>query len=142
MSSQYLDTFNGSFSSLLQWDDLARFWNSLRSGGQAEWYIYAIGEPPPTVAASSEVFLQFIQEIDSLLRREHHERVCGIVYTDRLKEPSMIKIYDPNNLGLSCGSSETPPLPGWVLSRIPPESLQPPQPLPNNRRRWWRELFS
>ncbi len=142
MSSRYHDTFNGAFSSLLQWDDLARFWDSLRSGRLTGWYIYAIGEPPPVSEVSSEEFLQFIQEIDALLRREHHERVCGIVYTDQLKAPSMVKIYDPNNLGLSCGSSEVPPLPGWVLSRTPPENLQPPHPLPNNRRRWWRTLFS
>lgn len=138
----YRKTFNGLFSSLLQWDDLSHFWEQLRQGQLEEWYIYAIGEAPPTTRASATEFTAFIGEIDTLLRREHDERICGIVYTDHAEMPTMVKIYDPNNLGLSCGSSENPPLPGWVLSRQQPVDLQPVQLLPNNRKRWWRTLFS
>jgi hypothetical protein len=54
----------------------------------------------------------------------------------------MIKIYDPNNLGVSCGYSDNPPLPGWVLSRIAPVDLQAVDITPNNRKRWWRRIFS
>ncbi len=140
--SSYHETLNGSFSSLLQWDDLANFWDHLRDGEQAGWYIYAIGEKPPTAIVSADEFLQFINHIDALIRKEHDERVCGIVYTNHPKTPSMVKIYDPNNLGLSCGSSEIPPLPGWILSRTEPEDLRPAQVLPGNRRRWWKTLFS
>jgi len=41
------------------------------------------------------------------LRADHHESYCGIVYADDLDKPRLIKIYDPNNLGSSCGSSKT-----------------------------------
>ena len=58
-----------------------------------------------------------------------------------LQQPSMVKIYDPHNLGVSCGFSENPPLPGWVLSRLPPEDLASRQVLPGSRRRWWQRLF-
>jgi hypothetical protein len=75
------------------------------------------------------------------LRAEHDEDYCGIVYADNLQQPGMVKIYDPNNLGVSCGYSETPPLPGWVLSRILPVDLQVTQVLPKNRQRWWRRLL-
>jgi hypothetical protein len=76
-----------------------------------------------------------------LLRREHDEKYCGIVYADDLQSPSFIKIYDPNNLGVSCGYSDNPPLPGWVLSKIQPVDLQSTQVVPKNRQRWWRALF-
>lgn len=142
MESSYHTTFNGLFTSLLQWDDLAQFWKRLGTGEQEGWYIYAVGETPPARPSSADTFRQFITEIDALLRREHDERICGIVYTNHADTPSMVKIYDPNNLGLSCGSSENPPLPGWVLSRQPPVDLQPIEVLPNNRKRWWRNLFS
>ncbi len=142
MDSSYHQTFNGLFSSLLQWDDLTRFWEQLHQGKLEGWYIYAVGEPPPTAQASVTEFTEFISEIDTLLRHEHDERICGIVYTNHAETPTMIKIYDPNNLGLSCGSSENPPLPGWVLSRERPVDLQPTELLPNNRKRWWRNLFS
>jgi hypothetical protein len=59
----------------------------------------------------------FIERIDTLLRNEHHESYCGIVYADDLDNPRLIKIYDPNNLGSSCGSSKNPPGPGWIMSR-------------------------
>lgn len=140
--SPYRKTFNGSFSSLLQWDDLTTFWEHLLGDELADWYIYAVGEKPPTTTSSADDFQHFIAKIDALLRREHDERVCGIVYVDNQSSPSMIKIYDPNNLGVSCGSSETPPLPGWILSKEQPEDLQPTQHLPGNRKHWWEELFS
>lgn len=141
-NSSYQQSFNGLFSSLLRWDDLSQFWKQLEQGEQNGWYIYAVGEPPPTTTASADTFNSFIQEIDQLLRREHDEHICGIVYTNHAVTPTMVKIYDPNNLGLSCGSSETPPLPGWGLSRELPVDLQPVQILPGNRKRWWRNLFS
>jgi hypothetical protein len=52
-----------------------------------------------------------------------------------------VKIYDPNNLGVSCGFSTNPPLPGWIMSRVPPDELQPSHKVPEGRRRWWRALF-
>ncbi len=142
METSYHQTFNGLFTSLLQWDDLTAFWERLRQGELEQWYIYAVGEAPPADHSSAEEFVQFIEKIDALLRKEHNERICGIVYTNHTDTPSMVKIYDPNNLGLSCGSSENPPLPGWVLSREPPVDLQPIEILPNNRKHWWHNLFS
>ena len=138
----YQQTFTGLFNSLLQWEDLTQFWEKLQQGERSGWFIYAVGEVPPTTQASVEEFEQFILRIDTLLRKEHDERICGIVYPNHPQTPSMVKIYDPNNLGISCGSSENPPLPGWVLSRQPPIDLQPTDILPGNRKRWWRSIFS
>ncbi len=86
--------------------------------------------------------LAFIAGIDTLLRAEHKEDYCGIVYADNPQAPGFIKIYDPHNLGVSCGFSDNPPLPGWVLSLIPPVDLPATRVLPQNRRRWWRKLFA
>ena len=72
---------------------------------------------------------------------EHPHDYCGIVYADQLDAPSFVKIFDPNNLGVSCGFSDNPPLPGWILCRVPPEDLKPDAPLPEGRKRWWRALF-
>jgi hypothetical protein len=52
----------------------------------------------------------------------------------------MIKIFDPNNLGMVCGTSNTPVPPRWLLTRIPPEAILDDAPL--NRKRWWQKLFS
>jgi len=138
--STYRKALKGSFTSALRWHHLDDLWQRLRERPEG-WYIYAIGHPPPQTTASAEAFVQFLTEIDKLLRQEHQEDYCGIVYADDLQHPSMVKIYDPNNLGVVCGYSENPPLPGWILSRIPPDDLESDRPLPNNRKRWWRRLF-
>jgi hypothetical protein len=137
----YLKFFRGSFTSALRWHHLDDLWDRLRQSAADGWYIYAVGEPLPAAPVDAEKLCSFIDAIDELLRREHEEDFCGIVYADDLQNPSMVKIYDPHNLGVVCGYSDNPPLPGWVLSRLPPCDLQATQVLPPSRRRWWKKLF-
>lgn len=136
----YLEAFRGSFSSMLRWPQLDKLWQTLRSQDKA-WHIYAVGETPPEGPVTRQQLDIFITEIDKLLRKEHDEDYCGIVYVDTPDDPTFIKIYDPNNLGVSCGFSENPPLPGWVLSLIKPVDLEAVIPPPGNRKRWWQKLF-
>ena len=136
----FLKAFKGSFTSALRWHQLDTLWQVLRDDAAGGWYVYAVGEPPPEVPSDESRLLTFVESIDELLRREHNEEYCGIVYADDLQQPSFIKIYDPNNLGVSCGYSDNPPLPGWVLSKIRPVDL-PAVAMPNNRKRWWHSLW-
>lgn len=137
----FLQAFRGSFTSALRWHQLDTLWMRLRERADAGWYLYAVGEPPPKTPASAAEVLTFVTEIDRLLRREHKEDYCGIVYADDPGAPRFIKIYDPHNLGVSCGSSDSPPLPGWVLSQVQPCDLPSSRVMPQSRRRWWQRLF-
>lgn len=130
--------FDGMLFSLLSWEQLDKFWLHVDVG--AGWYLYALGETRPERPADGEHVAHFVREIDHLLRKEHDEDYCGIVYTDNLDQPSLIKIYDPNHLGTSCGSGKHKILPGWVMSRMPPSDLDPSHHVPQNRRRWWQTL--
>ena len=138
----FMAAFRGSFTSALRWHHLDDLWERLADCADGGWYIYAVGEVPPPQPADAEQLHDFIREIDKLLRAEHEEDYCGIVYADDLKEPTFIKIYDPNNLGVSCGYSDNPPLPGWLLTRMRPCDLKFTQVVPKNRKRWWQRLFS
>lgn len=130
---------NGMLFSLMSWQQLADFWKKIdQSGG---WYLYAVGEALPQSPSTVAQVDNFIKEIDALLRNDHRESYCGIVYADNLERPSFVKIYDPNHLGSSCGSSKNPPLPGWIMSLVPPTELQSKWALPANRKRWWQTLF-
>ena len=137
----FLSAFRGSFKSTLRWPQLEHLWEALRHDAGGDWYIYAVGEVPPAAPADAEQVSRFIEQIDKLIREEHDESFCGIVYADDLDRPSFVKIYDPNNLGMVCGYSEHPPLPGWVMSKLQPVDLQAALPPPGNRRQWWRRLF-
>lgn len=131
----------GRFESLMRWEQLEVFWNTLRPQLDDNWYVYAIGEDAPETTSTKEQTLKFIDEIDQLLRSEHDEDYCGIVYADSHEAADFIKIFDPHNLGVSCGFSENPPLPGWVMSKMQPVNLQDALKPANNRRRWWQKIF-
>jgi hypothetical protein len=140
-TTDFRTAFRGSFYGVLRWPQLDALWETLRDVADDGWYIYAVGEAPPTRASTAQELQRFIDEVDVLLRREHEEDYCGIVYTDSFEAPTFVKIFDPNNLGVSCGYSDNPPLPGWILSRIAPADLQAGV-LPGNRKRWWQRLFA
>ena len=137
----YRVAFRGRFSGVLRWEQLINFWQLVRTDAASGWYIYAIGTPPPDRCSTEEQVHEFVEEVDALLRKEHGEDYCGVVYADDLTAPGFIKIFDPNNLGVSCGFSDNPPLPGWIMSKLAPVDLQTNVPLPGNRKRWWQRLW-
>ncbi len=139
--NEFMSAFRGSFTSTLRWHQLDALWAVLDTEADDNWFIYAIGEQPPEQPVSAGDLQHFLKEIATFLRHEHDEDYCGIVYADNLQQPALIKIYDPNNLGVSCGFSDNPPLPGWILSRLQPCDLPSTRVLPNNRRRWWQKMF-
>lgn len=142
LTNVFIEAYRGSFTSMMRWPHLDEFWALLKQQADHNWYIYAVGELPPEDPVQKDKLLTFIKEIDVLLHKEHTEDYCGIVYADNKITPSFIKIYDPNNLGVSCGFSDNPPLPGWILSKIQPVELESALNPPNNRRRWWKRLFN
>ena len=139
--NSFLNHYRGAFSGILRWPQLDELWETLRQQTEQQWFIYAIGETPPEQPGNREQLNDFINEIDKLLRTEHEEDYCGIVYVDSRQVPTFVKIYDPNNLGVVCGFSDNPPLPGWILSIEKPIDLESALPLPGNRRRWWQKIF-
>jgi len=143
MNKNFLEYFKtGKFIAARKWDDLDRLWKSVQNNKDDGWYVYAVGDEPPEETTGINKLEQFITEIDALLRKEHKEDYCGIVYADDHEKPTLVKIYDPNNLGVVCGFSDNPPLPGWVLSTLPPADLPDAFPPPGSRKRWWQKIFS
>lgn len=138
--TEFQRLYAGRLWSVLAWDQLTALWQ--RIDPAAGWYLLAPDvESGVTAPADPATVAAFIERIDRLLRDEHRETYCGIVYADDLQDPRLIKIYDPNKLGSSCGSSKHPPGPGWIMSRVAPEGLGVGNPAPAGRRRWWRGLF-
>jgi len=138
----FISAFRGSFSGILRWPQLDELWATIRNDNTDSWYIYAIGETPPVSTSSQQKLFEFIDAIDKLLHDEHQEDYCGVVYVDDREKPTFIKIFDPNNLGVTCGFSDNPPLPGWILTRMQPIDLPSALPGSGNRRRWWQRIFA
>jgi len=140
-ASPYLRAYNGRLKGVLRWQELDQVWSRLLHCNDGGWYVYAVGEAPPTAPASRDQLERFLVEIRQLLRDDHKEDYCGIVYADDHERPGFVKIFDPNNLGAVCGSSKIPPLPGWTLSRVAPDNLEHAFPQTGDRRRWWQKVF-
>lgn len=138
----FLAKFNGVLKNVLEWTWWDAVVAALKEKSDGGWYVYYVGEAVPVGTLSPWWFNGFLDRLSDLLRHEHVETYLGIVYVDDFADPSFIKIYDPNNLGSSCGSSSRSVLPSWVLSRVPPTDLHATAPIPGNRRRWWQELLA
>lgn len=130
----------GQLFGMMRWEQ----WDGVRSVLQADanidWYVYCVGHALPEAPVRGKEFVRMLGEIDALLRRDHQESYLGIVYADDLDDPTFVKIYDPNNLGSSCGSSGYTIPPGWTISRMPPEEIRIAAPLPMGRSRWWTSI--
>ena len=137
----YLQAFRGSFTGILRWHQLDELWNRVLAS-ESGWYVYAVGEEPPRECLSPATLQTVVNQLDTLLHRDHPEDYCGIVYTDDIIETTKKKIFDPHNFGSTCGSSSGPPLPGWIFSKIQPITLPKAVPQPLNRRHWWQKLLT
>jgi len=138
--SDFYRLYRGYFRGVLRWHQLDALWESIEKTPHG-WYVYFINHPLPEEPLDAENLQQFLREVDSLLRAEHEHDYCGIVYTDSFEQPAMVKIFDPANLGASCGSSGEKIPPRWLLSRIKPLPIHDTAPLPGNRKRWWQRLL-
>lgn len=137
----FLSRFRGSFTSALRWHQLDQLWTRLRGDAAAGWYLYDLDEAPPATPAEAAAVQSFVTELDALLRREHREDYCGIVYADDLETPTFIKVYHPRRLGVACGFSDQPPLPGWIISLVPPLDLHAALKTPPTRPNWLGRLL-
>ena len=139
-SSAFAQQLNGNFKGMLRWPQLDALWQQVRAEPNG-WYASQLNQPVPEQPMDADALNRFVDEVDALLRREHQQDYCGIVFADQAERPAFIKIYDPNNLGSACNTSGTPIAPLWVLSRVKPEHLADSAPQPSSRRNWWNKLF-
>lgn len=137
----FTEILNNPLHGVMHWDKWDSLCDHIRVSDEP-WFVYSVGHTIPEFPVKDAQLVIALDEIQALLRREHEEDYLGIVFVDNLTSPTLVKIYDPCNLGSSCGSSGRRIPPGWILSRLPPISIDSDMPLPNNRRRWWHDLLT
>ncbi len=141
-STPFMQRYTGYLRGILRWPEMDTLWQNLREQADDAWYLYAVGEAPPSAPVTLAQLLTFLDEVNALIRRDHDEAYCGIIYCDDPAQPTLVKIFDPHNLGSSCGPGFGHAiLPGWIISRDPPDDLKAAFPQPGNRQRWWQKLF-
>jgi len=139
-ASDFSRRLNGRFTGILRWEDLDQLWDTLNGSGRA-WYFYQVGAELPALPIKGGSLHHALGKLDQLLHADHDYDYCGIVYVDNRESPTLVKVYDPNNLGSSCGGSMVIP-PRWIISLECPAKVIDDAPVPRNRQRWWQRLFS
>ncbi|HBS26814.1 MAG TPA: hypothetical protein DD827_06775, partial [Gammaproteobacteria bacterium] len=69
----YLDQFDGRLVAIRKWEDLDTLWAGVHSTAGEGWYIYTVGEKPPTETEESQTVHKFLLDVDQTLREEHKE---------------------------------------------------------------------
>jgi len=138
--TSFQQRLNSRFEGLLRWQQLDEFWPILKQS-EYSWYFYQVGSALPEKPLTPQELLSSIDELDVLLHKEHDYDYCGLVYVDSPSLPTLVKVYDPNNLGSSCGCGGEKIPPRWIISQQKPEKIIDDAPMPNNRKRWWNQLF-
>jgi hypothetical protein len=130
----------GRLWGVMRWADLDALWTAMLA--KPGWFAYMPSAPVPADPIAHDALAAMLADLSALLRREHDEDYCGIVYADDLADPTFVKIYDPNHLGSSCSHGAPGQyVPRWVFSLDRPEPLDAGETVPQGRRRWWQRFF-
>ncbi|OUD12516.1 hypothetical protein [Thioflexithrix psekupsensis] len=132
----FTEQFWGSFQGILNWSQLDELWQTMQIQSQA-WYLYQPYQPLPQTPLTPNELQQILTELNEFLRKNHPYDYCGIVYANSVQLPSLVKVFHPNHLGASCGSSGEKILPQWIFTQLPPERLELPTTTPSKWQRWW-----
>ncbi|HFB54733.1 MAG TPA: hypothetical protein ENJ46_02325 [Hellea balneolensis] len=136
--TDFAKRLHGRFEGILQWSDLDALWKNVYKG-QQEWYVYEVGMDVPDAPLAGKKLKTAIEEIDKILRDNHDEDYCGIVYADAPSAPTLIKVFGPKNLGASCGSSGSKVWPRWIISHMVPTAVGVQ--LDDERKpKWWKNF--
>ncbi len=120
--SKFEKALSGRFEGILRWADLDKLWARLKAADGA-FYVYEVGTDVPDKPLGAKALAARVDEINKILRDNHDEDYCGIVYVDDPDAPSLIKVFGPKNLGASCGTSGSKIWPRWVISKVKPSAV-------------------
>ncbi|HHS94340.1 MAG TPA: hypothetical protein ENK63_03235 [Rhodobacterales bacterium] len=112
---------------LLRWDE-ADALLVLLAGAGGGWYVFDLHAAPPTTPSDDiTATLEAVREMYAPVRDRSY---CGTIYVDDPEAPTLVKFFDPYQMGATCGSSGERTLPRYVFSRIKPDPLPEPEPEP------------
>ncbi len=120
--TDFWQAYQRDFQGLLHWPDVEAFWQLLAATPQG-WYLFDPTSTAPDTPIDTKQFPAILTEIKTLIHSGRKTSHCFALFTDDRLSPNFVKIFDPANLGATCGSSGTRTLPHWTLSRTQPDTL-------------------
>ena len=112
---------------LINWDDVDALWIQLSAQPEG-WFVYDLEATPPVAPLPASAFTSFLPEAEALVNARRDRSHSGAIYIDSREAPSFIKIFDPVNMGTSCGGDHEMIFPRYILSKIKPDLRPAPSP--------------
>lgn len=114
-------------SGLLQWEDVDALWHELIAQPNG-WYVYDLETTLPEAPLPAASFAAFLPNAEALVNERRDRSHSGAIYIDNRASPTFIKIFDPTNMGTSCGGDHDMIFPRYILSKIKPDPHPAPPP--------------
>ena len=122
-SNQPVELMPGTIAGVIDWHVLDRIWHVIQHAGNSSWHVFENdtplpGDNRPNVVDTRGELASSLNALNDYLRQSHPHNYCGLVFTDSLTEPTLIRIFDPKLLTSMCNIYGNSPAPSWVISTI------------------------
>ena len=113
----------GTLAGIIDWPILDQVFGIIQHSNDSNWRLYSNDMPMPGENRSKDVdtcgdFASSLKALNAYLRQAHPRNYCGLVFTDSLTGPTLIRVFDPKFLTSMCNIYGNTPAPSWVISTM------------------------
>lgn len=122
-SNQSVELMPGTLAGIIDWQVLDQIFSIIQHSDDTKWRLYSNDTPLPDDKPSKDVdtsgdLASSLQSLNAYLRQAHPRNYCGLVFTDSLTAPTLIRIFNPRFLTSMCNIYGNTPAPSWVVSTM------------------------
>ena len=122
-SNQPVELMSGTLAGVIDWHILDQIWHVILHSGDSRWHVFENDTPLPgdnraNVVDTSSGLASSLNALNGYLRKSHPQDYCGLVFTDSLTDPTLIRIFDPKFITSMCNIYGNAPAPSWVISTM------------------------
>jgi TusA-related sulfurtransferase len=122
-SDRPIEVIRGTLAGIIDWQVLDQIFSIIQNSNDAKWRLYSNETPMPGVTDAKVVdtrggVASSLTALNAYLRQAHPRNYCGLVFTDSLNEPTLLRVFDPKFVTSMCNIYGNTPEPGWVISTM------------------------
>jgi len=120
-ANQSVEQMPGTLAGIIDWQILDQIWHVIQHSGDSSWHVLNVDAALPgysraNVVDTSAGLVSSLNALHGYLRQSHPQDYCGLVFTDSLTDPTLIRIFDPKFITSMCNIYGNAPAPSWVIS--------------------------
>jgi TusA-related sulfurtransferase len=122
-SNQRVEILPGALAGVIEWPILDQIWRVAQHAEDSKWNVLENDKPlpgasRPTIGDFHGDLASSLNALKDYLRQSHPQRYCGLVFTDSITDPTLIRIFDPKLVTSMCNIYGNTPAPSWVISTM------------------------